>query len=271
MLSGTRDLKRFVKRCARSLGYDIVRVPRRDHTLAGHLMPLFAALAIDCVLDVGGREGWYGRFLREAGYSGPIVSFEPVTANLAVLRAEAAADPRWHVAPIALGSAEERRTINVTRETGLSSFLEPSAYCRSQFEDDSIVERTERVEVRPLDDLFDQQVARAGGSRVFLKIDAQGWELEILRGANGCLGRVLALQAEIPLQRMYDGVPDLPEMFSAIGALGFEATGLFPVRRDAKMRVIAFDGVFRRAVIPARMDLALASRIDASSTLERGK
>lgn len=250
MMFGGRELKRFVKGCARSLGYDIVRFPPDDETLGDHLMALFAALEIDCVLDVGGHEGSYGRLLRESGYSGGIVSFEPVTANLAVLRTQSGADPHWHVSPIALGIADEMRTMNVTRETSLSSFLKPSAYGRGQFKDASIVEQTERVAVRPLDDVYDQELGRAGGSRVFLKIDAQGWELEILRGAGGSLGRVLALQTAIELQRLNDGTPELCEVFGAIGKLGFEATGVFPVRRDANMRVVSFDCVFRRTVLP---------------------
>jgi hypothetical protein len=82
---------------------------------------------------------------------------------------------------------------------------------------------------------------------------------------------VLALQAEISLQHMYDDVPDLPEMFSAIGALGFEATGLFPVRRDANMRVTGFDGVFRRAVPTDRTRLDPVFRVgNADFALERG-
>ena len=46
--------------------------------LSGVLLPF---LAVDCVFDVGAHVGEYSTSLRRAGYSGDIVSFEPVSGS----------------------------------------------------------------------------------------------------------------------------------------------------------------------------------------------
>ena len=54
---------------------------------------------IDAVIDVGANVGQYASSLRAAGWVGPILSIEPAPEAHAVLRARAADDPRWLVAP----------------------------------------------------------------------------------------------------------------------------------------------------------------------------
>ena len=72
--------RRLVSRLARSAGYFVTRDPfallHREH-----LARLIASCRIDCVLDVGAYYGDFGVLVRELGYRGRIVSFEPVADN----------------------------------------------------------------------------------------------------------------------------------------------------------------------------------------------
>ena len=70
-------------------------------------------LNVNCVLDVGANEGQYGQRLREAGYAGRIVSFEPLEVHVAPLRERAAADHNWKVFACALGDSDGEAEINV--------------------------------------------------------------------------------------------------------------------------------------------------------------
>ena len=99
------------------------------------------------MLDVGAHVGQYGRFLRNIGYTGHIVSFEPVLANFARLERASAGDPKWTVRRLALGHEEGTIPINVANVTQFSSFLSPSRYSLDQFSGFSDVERTEMVEI----------------------------------------------------------------------------------------------------------------------------
>ena len=103
------------------------------------------------------------------------------------------------------------------------------------------IDRTEVVTVRRLDSVIDRFVPRRG--RVFLRSDTEGYDPSVVRGASGCLDRVLALQVELPVREVYQGAPDYLHALPELTALGYELTGLFPVQRDATLRVVNLDTV----------------------------
>jgi hypothetical protein len=67
-----------------------------------------------------------------------------------------------------------------------------------------------------------------------------------LREAKPILPNVLALQIELSVMAIYQGMPTLAEALDANRQLGFDATGFFPISRDKQMRLIEVDGVFTR-------------------------
>ena len=230
---------------ARRRGYEVMRVAgghRAESLLALHLDKVFAHLDIDLVLDVGARVGDYGLWLRHNGYQGRIISFEPVSTSFATLQERADADGNWQALNMALGSADGEAEINVSRQTYFSSFLEPNAYAVDEFEQGVEIERTELVQVRRLDQIL-PEVLSGRRARTYLKMDTQGWDLEVLRGATEVLDQVLALQSEVSVKPIYGGMPPFEESLSEIGALGYELSGLFPVNLDSALRVVEFDCV----------------------------
>jgi hypothetical protein len=76
-----------------------------------------------------------------------------------------------------------------------------------------------------------------------LKIDTQGYDLKVLEGAAGRLDFIEALQSEISFRRIYDGMPNFEESIEKMAQMGFELTGLFPVMRDERLRIIEMDCV----------------------------
>ena len=232
-------------------GYPIVprwRLAKWDH--ASHLRALLAMLEIDQVLDVGANVGQFREFLRlQVGYARRVVSFEPVGEVFTALEAAAAGRPEWSVHRLALGEADTVSTMNVMRERTLSSLLMPNAARLDamgyrKYLEETRIDRTEVVTIRRLDSVIDRFVPRR--ARVFLKCDTQGYDLSVVRGASGCLDRVLALQVELPVREVYQGAPDYLRALPELTALGYELTGLFPVQRDATLRVINLDAVLIR-------------------------
>lgn len=231
-----------VRNMLRRLGYEIVRT-NEPGFLGLHLSLLFEQLGINCVLDVGARNGEFGMWLRHNGYAGRIISFEPVSQSFEELRARSHGDPQWMVHRMALGSEEAERSINVTNFSVFSSFLEPNDYARDEFGSASQVQRTETVKIRRLDAVWNDVVGADGANRVYLKMDTQGWDLEVLRGAQGCLPSVLALQSEVSVQPIYSGIPTMSESLAEIESCGFCLSGMFPVNVDSSLRVVEFDCV----------------------------
>ena len=93
---------------------------------------------------------------------------------------------------------------------------------------------------------------------MYLKVDAQGWDLEVVEGARGCLDRIAALQVEVAVKQLYDDNPTYVEALPYLERLGFELVGAYPVERDNLMRVIELDCVMVRTA-RARVDSVRAA------------
>lgn len=226
---------------ARNAGFVVDRYPSRE-SLAGHLMRLFAIRDVECVLDVGANVGQFGTMLRRAGYAGRIISFEPVPEAFAKLSARTDRDGLWEARRLALGDRPGVSPINVAVSKSVSSFLTPTAEYASGYAGGRI-ERVENVEVERLDSIFDSLSIDA---RVFLKVDTQGRDLAVVKGASGCLDPIVAIQIEMSVIPIYDLSENYIAAFTFMHEQGFTPTGVFPVVRDDELRVYEFDGVFTR-------------------------
>ena len=239
-------MRAAIRNAVREFGYDIINYGRQD-SLYAHLRELLRASAINCVLDVGAHVGDFGKMLREVGYAGRIISFEPVQDSFDRLKLAAAADHEWRTERMALGREEVAKQINVSEASNFSSFRSPNQYATRQFGAMPTVRRVETVVVRRLDSVLAELLAGIREPRVFLKIDTQGYDLEVLEGAGASLDGICALQTEIAVKPIYEGVGPMQQTLARLGELGFEITGLYPVSRDAQLRVIEFDCVMVRA------------------------
>ena len=252
-----------VLRMSRALGYDIVPLREmKERDFALHLRELLMRLEIDCVLDVGANAGQYHDFLRErVQYAGMIVSFE-------ALRERSRDDGKWHVEGYALGSSEGTMPINVMVGDQFSSFLEPDHGRVSDYADLNVADHTETVAVRTLDAVLPPLQERLGFARPYLKIDTQGFDIEVLRGARDCLPKVKALQTEASVRGIYKGMPRYTETIRYLDEHGFDITGLYPVSRDSALRLVEFDCVMiNRAAIGAEHQEADTGRSQRSRSL----
>jgi FkbM family methyltransferase len=239
-----------LRRLARRLGYDLTPC-RKAKSPNAQLTAVLAHFRITCVLDVGANVGQYGAMLRDWGYRGRIVSFEPQPGAHAALERRAAADPAWQVAPrMALGARAGEIELEVSAESDMSSVLEQSALLRD-ISPSSAVVRQERVPLRRLDDVAEPYLRP--DDRVFLKVDTQGYEAEVLAGAEALLERLAGIQLELSLVPLYEGEHAFRAMLDEVAALGFEPYLFLPGYFERKLaRQLQVDGVFMRpAALPA--------------------
>lgn len=201
-------LKDAVRSVVDRAGYHIVstRSGSPEHldplSLSAHLRELFRDLRTDCVFDVGGNRGQFPHSLRaDVGYRGRIVSFEPVPAAYAALVKTMAADGGWSGRQLALGTQQGTALITVFAQDNFSSFLSPSEYGERQFPALANAGTGEGVTVRRLDDEWPD--ATSGSGSVFLKLDTQGRDLDVLASGSGVLSHVQGLLTEIPVDEIY--------------------------------------------------------------------
>lgn len=213
---------------------------------AWHLRQLLAELGTDCVIDVGANRGQFARTLRSrVGYAGRIVSYEPTTLAFAALTQSRRGDAAWTGRPVALGTVAGVANMNVFERDVFSSFLPPSEFGASTFRELSEPPSTEQVSVVRLE--TDWPSVTAGCSSVFVKLDTQGRDLDVLASCGKVLDRVRGLLTEVPMQEIYEGMIPFSETIDRLRDLGFQVTGIWPETRDERMQVIEFNCSLRRA------------------------
>jgi FkbM family methyltransferase len=200
---------------------------------------LLEELQIDLVLDVGANIGQFAAALRRT-YAGEILSFEPVAAPYDKLSAASAADGRWKAQRLALGRRSEEQTIHVSSKTVFNSFLKATPYSEQRFPGMAAQVAEERVSVRRLDELLPELVPDWQQRRIFLKMDTQGYDLEVFAGLGRAESSILAIQTEVSLIPIYQGMPHWTEAIAAYERGGFAVAGLYPVNYEGAA-VIEFD------------------------------
>lgn len=238
-------VKDSVLKVSRSFGYDIVPLREmKERDFALHLRALLKRLDIDCVFDVGANVGQYHDFLRERVlYDGPIVSFEPVSRHVEYLRQRARGDRDWRIEGYALGAKDTTMPINVMVSDQFSSFLRPDNSRVRDYDGLNTPSYVENVVVHTLDQVVPALRERLGFERPYLKLDTQGFDIEVLQGARESLGGMRALQTEASVIGIYEGMPDYMQTIRYLDEHGFDITGLYPVSRDASLRLVEFDCV----------------------------
>jgi FkbM family methyltransferase len=225
----------FVKRYLARRGMSLVQEPG--------LWDFLDTRRVDLVIDVGANAGQFARDVRSLGYRGRIHSFEPLRAAFAELQGFAAGDPLWEASNVGVGGKAGKLEINVAKNSVFSSFRALSDLA-GRFDPNSQTVETLRVPVVTLDNALGGDNARS----IFLKIDTQGFEQEVLAGAKKLLKRCAGVQLELPVDHLYEGVWSFNEALTAMDSYGFVPAQFRAVNPRAGDRAAAveFDAIFRR-------------------------
>lgn len=237
------NLLQTVQAWTRRFGWDLVPfnavqhpLPRRRRLIEHH--------AIDTVLDIGANAGQFGRELRDLGYRGRIVSFEPLTEAFQRLQANARGDRDWRVLNLALGDVKGTQKLHQAANSESSSLLEMlplhlEAAPHSRYRGE------ETVRVETLDAVFDEVCQ--GARNIYLKIDTQGYEAQVLRGAARSLERIDTIQIEMSLAPLYAGQALFGDLHADLGARGYVLVGAENNFGDARTgHLLQIDGIFHR-------------------------
>lgn len=226
------------------LGWDVRRTayPSSEEVLLTKFLSVARPAA---VFDVGANIGQYGLSLRKCGFKGTIVSFEAIPSIHSRLSAVAAGDRDWIVAPCcALGRSPGTARINLAGNSVSSSLL-PMHDAHLEAAPDSRYVASETVRLERLDDIGRPLLPKHGN--LLLKVDTQGYEEEVLAGADLLLKSVSAMQLELSVVPLYHGAPSLRRILELCEGLGFKLHGLIPGFYEEKSGgLLQMDGLFLR-------------------------
>ena len=162
------------------------------------------------IFDVGAYRGEFARLCRSTWPSSDIACFEPQADAVIQLRRSLGKDPRISVFQLLLG-AEDRAAVDFHLCETASSVLEEQ------------VDKSQAIATSPMATIDKLVSAKALQPPEFLKLDVQGYELEVLKGAHDVLKFVQVVLAEVNFLDLHCGVPLHAEIGSWLHERGFVA------------------------------------------------
>lgn len=237
--------KRFIRSLVKLAGLQVTRISPYTNDKAA-LAAMLKSAGVDLILDVGANIGQYAKERFAFGYEGRIVSFEPLSGPRNLLRREAAKVPRWVIADrCALGDDNGTVTLHVAGDSEASSVL-LATNSHLQYSTHAAEVSTEVVPMVRLDEAAKPFLKESQSP--FLKIDVQGFEDRVLFGAQSIIPKLVGLQIELSLVRMYEGQKLFPEMLSRINDMGFNLHRMVPAWIEKQTgRWLQADGLFFRS------------------------
>ena len=198
--------------------------------------------------DIGANEGQYSMQLRKSGYDGKIISFEPLSSAYNKLLLNSKNDSNWKVAPqVAIGDIEGQIEIHISQNSVSSSILNMLDK-HSSVAPESVYIGKETVKVNTLDNFNKEYIS--DNTRLFIKIDTQGFEDKVLNGATEILKKAIGLQLELSTVPLYQGQALYDKLINLVIEQGFELWSIHPAFVDLKSgRVLQIDATFLKKYI----------------------
>lgn len=213
--------------------------PAADH--AG----LLARLQPAAVIDVGAHRGQFALVVKAECPEAVLVSFEPQSEACAFYRRVVPGDPDLRT--LALGASDGEATLHISRASDSSSLLPIGSLQTNAFPHTGHLHDI-TVMVSTLDD---QLVDTVLADPVLLKIDVQGAELEVLRGAGALLRRAQWVYVELSLVELYVGQPFATEVIGFLGVAGFDLREIRNLASAPDGSTIQGDFLFERTAAAA--------------------
>jgi len=237
-------LKKSLRKSFQMFGFDISRF----HPSSCSAAQLFKALQIsgvDIIFDIGANEGQFAKEIRDSGYRGKTVSFEPLSSARVKLLELAKRDKNWIIHDqCAIGDQNGQIEINIAGNSVSSSVL-PMLQSHSSAAVGSAYIASERVPISRLDSVADKYLEP--NSNLFIKIDTQGYEWQVLNGAHETLKRANGVLCELSLVPLYEGQRLWKDVIDRLDAEGFALWALQKGFTDPRTgQSLQMDAIFFR-------------------------
>lgn len=194
---------------------------------------------VQTVLDVGASRGQFALFAARNFPNSRIICFEPLPGPMSDLKR--VLGPRVETHATAVGASASTAWINISARDDSSSILPIGNRQVEEFPGTAAVDSIE-VPVNSLDELLTTPIERP----CLLKIDVQGLELEVLKGATRTLESIDEALIECSFVELYEGQAMADEIVVLMHKTGMELSGVHEVSYSADGSAIQADFLFKR-------------------------
>ncbi len=198
--------------------------------------------SLDCrhVVDIGANCGQFALISRKCFEDARIDSFEPLAEPADRFEKVFAGDANTHLHRCAIGAEKATMTIHVSERDDSSSLL-PIGKNQSELFPHTGEREVRETLVLPLDEAMD---AAEISSPALLKIDVQGFELEVLKGCCSMLDRFCWIYVECSFIELYEGQALADEVIEYLAQHGFRLAGVYHMSYDGKGIAVQADFLF---------------------------
>ena len=148
-------------------------------------------------------------------------------------------------ANIALGNSNHETVINVANNLSSSSILSMKD-AHKEADPSVLYSGSEKIQVFTLDNVWDKYFNNFKPN-YYLKIDTQGFERDVLFGAEKSLSKITGIQLEMSLVELYEGEWLFDQMLQFLSDKGFILHSVEPQFYNTKSgHLLQLDGIFYR-------------------------
>ena len=187
-------------------------------------------LMSDFLIDVGANRGNFSDHFFKSTKLSKALMIEPIPLLAEFLRDKYRDNPNIAIFEKALSDTEKKSSFNIANNDGQSSSISEIGERHLIASPDTIIVSSFDVELQTLDNL----ASDLNSNRIFLKIDVQGHELDVLKGSTKTLEKVIAIHIEVSNQHLYSNDTLGFQVWSFLNDYGFTLYGIDPWFRDAK-------------------------------------
>lgn len=242
----TRDIVRRTAKAARlALHPDYRRGLRLGVAAAIEHSKVAFGCQFATVIDVGANHGQFALFARHQFPAATVHCFEPLPAPRQRLIRLLAGDPQVTIQGVALGAEAKTATMRVSAKDDSSSLLSPTD------RQVALAPRSETVAVVdvPVETLDAALRDESMISPTLLKVDVQGFELPVLRGAERVLAQVNEALIEVSFVELYEGQAMAGDVLQLMLGAGFHLAGAYPSAVDSSGIQVQADIHFVRPAV----------------------
>lgn len=239
-----KPMKSMAKQIVSMLGYEVCRMAPSSSACA-QIVSALKLVEADTVFDIGANTGQFANYIRNASYMGKIISFEPLNSARISLAESVKRDRCWMLHErCAIGDYDGDVEINVAGNSVSSSVLSMHT-SHAEAALGSAYVSSEKVPIKRLDRIASQYLNH--NSKLFIKIDTQGFEWQVLDGAAETLGRAQGLICELSLIPLYKGQKLWRDVVDRLDQEGFMLWALQKGFTDPRTgQSLQMDGIFLR-------------------------